>query len=134
MEIKQKIQTDGEVNRARFMPQNHNILGLKTNCSEVYVIDCSKQALKEDGFEPDLRLRGHDEEGYGLSWNPIKHGYLLSASHDNKICLWDTSASPQDKVLDATHTYKVTNKFQAFNSCSLVNKKCALCETYLMLC
>lgn len=32
---------------------------------------------------PDLRLRGHQKEGYGLSWNPNLSGHLLSASDDH---------------------------------------------------
>lgn len=32
---------------------------------------------------PDLRLRGHQKEGYGLSWNPNLSGCLLSASDDH---------------------------------------------------
>lgn len=32
---------------------------------------------------PDLRLRGHQKEGYGLSWNPNQSGSLLSASDDH---------------------------------------------------
>ena len=32
---------------------------------------------------PDLRLRGHQKEGYGLSWNPNVNGNLLSASDDH---------------------------------------------------
>ena len=36
-----------------------------------------------------MRLQGHTEEGYGLSWNPKKPGYLLSAGYDKKICIWN---------------------------------------------
>ncbi|EGW00105.1 Histone-binding protein RBBP4 [Cricetulus griseus] len=51
---------------------------------------------------PDLRLRGHQKEGYGLSWNPNLSGHLLSASDDHTICLWDISAVPKEgKVVDA---------------------------------
>ncbi|XP_075705634.1 histone-binding protein RBBP4-like [Rhinoderma darwinii] len=51
---------------------------------------------------PDLRLRGHQKEGYGLSWNPNLSGNLLSASDDHTICLWDISAVPKEgKVVDA---------------------------------
>lgn len=32
---------------------------------------------------PDLRLRGHQKEGYGLSWNSNLKGHLLSASDDH---------------------------------------------------
>ncbi|RXN31896.1 histone-binding RBBP7 isoform X1 [Labeo rohita] len=51
---------------------------------------------------PDLRLRGHQKEGYGLSWNPNLSGNLLSASDDHTICLWDISAVPKEgKIVDA---------------------------------
>lgn len=109
MGITQKIPVDGEVNRARCMPQKPAIVGAKTSGSEVYVFDCNKQSGKEEGGDcgPDLRLRGHDMEGYGLSWSPSKEGYLLSGSHDHKVCLWDISAVAQDRVLDALHVYEV---------------------------
>ncbi|XAR72696.1 hypothetical protein NMG60_11019423 [Bertholletia excelsa] len=108
VEIIQKIYVDGEVNRARCMLQKPSVVAAKTSRCEVYVFDCCKHTMKEEGgsCEPDLRLRGHDKEGYGLSWNPFKEGYLLSGSNDCKICLWDVKAMPQDKVLDATHVYE----------------------------
>lgn len=37
---------------------------------------------------PDLRLRGHQKEGYGLSWNPNLSGCLLSASDDHVRNSW----------------------------------------------
>ncbi|KAI4350269.1 hypothetical protein L6164_004740 [Bauhinia variegata] len=108
VEITVKIQVDGEVNRARCMPQNPRIIGAKTPSFEVFVFDCAKQLGKQQGLgcDPDLRLRGHDKEGYGLSWSPFKEGYLLSGSMDHKICLWDVSAAAQEKVLDAVHVYQ----------------------------
>ncbi|KAL3613945.1 RNA-binding protein Musashi 2 [Castilleja foliolosa] len=108
VEIIQKIQVDGEVNRARCMSQNQAIIAAKTSGSEVYVFDSSKQLVNsENGFcDPDLRLKGHDKEGYGLSWSPFKEGYLLSGSNDCRICLWDVSATPQEKNLDAKHIYE----------------------------
>lgn len=91
------------------MPQKPSVIGAKTSASEVLVFDCAKQGVKPQGGEcdPDLRLRGHDKEGYGLSWSHLKEGYLLSGSHDCKICLWDVSALARDKVLDAMHVYEV---------------------------
>lgn len=105
VEITQKILVDGEVNRARSMPQNSNIVAAKTCNSEVYVFDFTKE--RGNGRDPDFRLRGHDKEGYGLSWSPFKKGYLLSGSNDHKICLWDVLAESQEnKVLDAVHVYE----------------------------
>ena len=91
------------------MQQKPNMVGAKTSGSEVYVFDCTKQGLKsQDGeCDPDLRLRGHDKEGYGLSWSPFKEGYLLSGSNDCKICLWDVSALAQDRVLHPMHVHEV---------------------------
>ncbi|KAJ4826943.1 adenyl-nucleotide exchange factor [Turnera subulata] len=108
VEITQKIRVDGELNKARFMPQNQAIVAVKTSGSDVYVFDSNKQAERqeEDACDPDLRLTGHDQEGYGLSWSPFKQGYLLSASHDHRICLWDVSATAQGKTLGAIHIYK----------------------------
>ncbi|XP_057511450.1 WD-40 repeat-containing protein MSI2-like [Actinidia eriantha] len=108
VEITQKIHVDGEVNRARCMLQNSSLVAAKTSGCEVYLFDCSKHSMMEEGgsCEPDLRLRGHDKEGYGLSWSHLKEGYLLSGSNDCKICLWDVSAMPENKLLDATHVYE----------------------------
>merc|ERR1739841_48590 len=64
---------------------------------------------------PDLRLRGHQKEGYGLSWNPNLNGHLLSASDDHTICLWDINATPKEnKIIDAKtiftgHTAKISD-------------------------
>lgn len=109
VQIKQQIHHDGEVNRARYMPQNPSLIATKTKTSEVFVFDCSKHPIEPQSgsCNPDIRLKGHTEEGYGLSWSPLKEGYLLSGSHDSKICLWDICATPQDKLLKAKDTYAV---------------------------
>merc|ERR1712112_484081 len=66
--------------------------------SDVLVFDYTKHPSKPDPSgkcQPDLRLRGHQKEGYGLSWNPNLNGHLLSASDDHTICLWDINATPR---------------------------------------
>lgn len=51
-------------------------------------------ALIADGqCKPDIRLTGHKVEGYGLSWNQQKGGFLLSGSDDAQICIWDVNAT-----------------------------------------
>lgn len=98
VQITQQINHDGEVNRARYMPQNPFIIATKTVSAEVYVFDYSKHPSKppqEGRCNPDLRLHGHKTEGYGLSWSAMKEGHLLSGSDDARICLWDLSANPK---------------------------------------
>lgn len=74
------------------------------------------------------RLRGHQKEGYGLSWNPNLNGHLLSASDDHTICLWDINATPKEhRIIDAKtiftgHTAVVEVQFgihYILNYCSL---------------
>lgn len=52
-----------------------------THCALVTVFVFSIDASGE--CRPDLRLRGHQKEGYGLSWNSNLSGCLLSASDDH---------------------------------------------------
>ncbi|KAJ3674517.1 hypothetical protein LUZ60_005133 [Juncus effusus] len=109
VQIIQQINHEGEVNRARYMPQNQFIIATKTISAEVYVFDYSKHPSKPplDGTcNPDLRLRGHSSEGYGLSWSIFKDGHLLSGSDDAQICLWDIKGNSKNKTLDAFQTFK----------------------------
>ena len=110
MQIIQQINHDGEVNRARYMPQNPFLIATKTVSAEVYVFDYSKHPSKpplDGACSPDLRLRGHSTEGYGLSWSKFKEGHLLSGSDDAQICLWDINAAPKNKSLEAMQIFKV---------------------------
>lgn len=99
-----KINHEGEVNRARYMPQNPYIIATKTPGSDVLVFDISKHPSRPDPSgecKPQLRLKGHTKEGYGLSWNLQDQGLLLSASDDHTICMWDVKPATQDqKTLD----------------------------------
>ena len=77
-------------------PQNPCVIATKTPSSDVFVFDYTKHPSKPDPngqCQPDLRLRGHQKEGYGLSWNPNLNGYLLSARSGrqfNFICYVST--------------------------------------------
>ncbi|KAG7673382.1 hypothetical protein KSW81_006595 [Nannochloris sp. 'desiccata'] len=109
IQIVQQINHEGEVNRARACPQNHFLLATKTVSAEVYVFDYSKHPSKPSAdreCKPDIRLTGHKNEGYGLSWSAQKEGYLLSGSDDAQICVWDVSAMPSaGSSLAAMHIY-----------------------------
>ena len=96
VEVKIKIPHDGEVNRARHMPQNPFVVATKSPTADVFVFDVSKHpSAPEPGApcRPETRCKGHDDEGYGLCWNPHQEGHLLSGSDDHKLCLWDISSA-----------------------------------------
>ncbi|KAI4456084.1 wd40 repeat family [Holotrichia oblita] len=130
IEIEIKINHEGEVNRARYMPQNPCVIATKTPSSDVlgkfgetkrlnilfkpyfsiiinffqYLTTQNTQVNQIQAASVTLICGYADirKEGYGLSWNPNLNGYLLSASDDHTICLWDINATPKDnRIIDA---------------------------------
>ena len=105
IEIDVRINHEGEVNRARHCPQNSFWIATKTPTGEVHVFDYSKHPSKPSDslVKPFVKCKGHSKEGYGLDWNPVEQGRLLSGADDKFICVWDvlansTSASPQSEL------------------------------------
>ena len=103
-----EINVEGEVNRARYMPQNPFFIATKTPSSDVLVFDYTRHPSRPDSGKslPDLRLKGHEKEGYGLSWNPNLQGHLLSSSEDKTICLWDLNTSPRQEIIEAKTIFR----------------------------
>ncbi|OMJ27191.1 Histone-binding protein RBBP4 [Smittium culicis] len=91
--VSQKINHDGEINRARYMPQNPDIIATKTVVENgaVFIFDRTKHPSQPSDSicKPDIKLVGHSKEGYGISWNPLQQGLVISASEDGSICYWD---------------------------------------------
>eukprot|EP00698_Gefionella_okellyi_P012364 TRINITY_DN3325_c0_g1_i1.p1 TRINITY_DN3325_c0_g1~~TRINITY_DN3325_c0_g1_i1.p1 ORF type:complete len:450 (+),score=71.83 TRINITY_DN3325_c0_g1_i1:78-1352(+) len=113
IEIVQAIAHDGEVNRARYMPQNTSIIATKTNSGEVFIFDYTKHPSKppaDNVCKPQARLKGHKAEGFGLSWNVHQQGHLLSSASDHLICMWDIShATSANTILEPVAVYKHHN-------------------------
>ena len=84
IQYKTRIRHDGEVNRARFMPQNNKIIATKCPSSIVYVFDVEKhtELPNDENVHPQYKCFGHSAEGYALSWNPHAEGQLLSGAGD----------------------------------------------------
>eukprot|EP00468_Gymnochlora_sp_CCMP2014_P004642 CAMPEP_0167761934 /NCGR_PEP_ID=MMETSP0110_2-20121227/12460_1 /TAXON_ID=629695 /ORGANISM="Gymnochlora sp., Strain CCMP2014" /LENGTH=426 /DNA_ID=CAMNT_0007648697 /DNA_START=21 /DNA_END=1301 /DNA_ORIENTATION=- len=111
LEIVQKINHPGEVNRARHMPQNANIIATKTASASVLLFDKTKHPSKpqKSGVSnPDLKLEGHKKEGYGISWSPLSEGHLLSGSDDGLVCFWDIQGNtkPGNNSVNATSIFE----------------------------
>ncbi|CAH0492844.1 unnamed protein product [Peronospora farinosa] len=106
VDIKIRVNHDGEVNRARFMPSDELIVATKTPHAEVHVFDISKrpsQPEENSGSDPDFRLLGHTKEGYGLCWDPHQPFHLISGSDDAIICEWDIRNA--GKTVQPLHKY-----------------------------
>ncbi|KNC78135.1 hypothetical protein SARC_09423 [Sphaeroforma arctica JP610] len=81
--IEKKIKHRGEVNKARYMPQNPMRVASRSSDADVFVSYFDKPK------EEPIILHGHTEEGYALAWNIEKSGQLLSGAHDGLVCLWE---------------------------------------------
>ncbi|RMY59576.1 hypothetical protein D0863_11895 [Hortaea werneckii] len=106
--VVQKIVHPGEVNKARYQPQNPNIIATWASDRNVYVWDRSKHPSIPSGEpKPQATLTGHQEEGFALEWNPQVEGQLLSGSADGKVNLWDLQRdfSLENKTLRPKTTY-----------------------------
>mmetsp|Transcript_5612 Transcript_5612/g.9821 ORF Transcript_5612/g.9821 Transcript_5612/m.9821 type:complete len:433 (+) Transcript_5612:64-1362(+) len=102
VEVQVRINHEGEVNRARYMPQNPFLVATKSPSAQVYVFDVSKHPSApppgQAQCRPQHRCTGHTQEGYGLAWSPHQEGLLVSGSDDNVVCVWDLAGSPGEEV------------------------------------
>lgn len=87
--IVQQIDHPGEVNKARYQPQNPNIIATLSVDGKVLIYDRTKHSSNPSGTpSPELELVGHTEEGFGLNWNPHEAGCLVTGSQDRTVLLW----------------------------------------------
>ncbi|KAG8965172.1 Histone acetyltransferase type B subunit 2 [Tulasnella sp. 419] len=97
IQIIQKIPHRGEINRARYMPQNPDLIATKSTSGSVFIFDRTKHPSqpdkgKESVCKPDIELVGQVKEGFGLDWSPVRTGHILGASEDMTICQWDLNS------------------------------------------
>lgn len=87
--IVQKIDHPREVNKARYQPQNPNIIATMCTDGRVMIFDRTKHPSVPTGHvNPQLELQGHDKEGFGLDWSPHEAGHLATGSEDETVRLW----------------------------------------------
>lgn len=90
-EIVQKIEHPGEVNKARYQPQNPDIVATFCVDGKILIFDRTKHPLQPSTpgkINAQIELLGHKSEGYGLNWNPHEEGVLASGGEDKTVCIW----------------------------------------------
>ena len=93
-DIVQRIPHNGEVNRARYMPHNPDVIATRGVDGPVYVFDRTKYASNpSDDVRCDVTLECHDEEGYGMCWSVVDEGRLVTCAIDGRLCVWDVQAA-----------------------------------------
>ena len=87
--IVQKIDHPSEVNKARYQPQNPDLIATLSADGRILVFDRTKHSSQPSGkVNAQIELVGHKREGFGLNWNPHEEGCLASGSEDHTVCLW----------------------------------------------
>ncbi|GMG19002.1 unnamed protein product [Ambrosiozyma monospora] len=95
--LMQRIPHKGDINKAKYMPQNPNLIATATNLGDLLVFDRTK---KPNNFDEstistttkqyeDIRLKFHTADTWGLDWNGQLEGELVSGSNDGLLALWD---------------------------------------------
>ncbi|WPB06510.1 uncharacterized protein RHO25_011167 [Cercospora beticola] len=89
--VVQKITHPGEVNKARYQPQNPNIIATWAPDRNLYVWDRTKHPSipKPNEIKPQAILKGHTGEGFAVEWSPFTEGELISGSEDKTVRLWN---------------------------------------------
>lgn len=113
MRIRQKIDHEGEVNKARHCPLDPRLIASLAPSGETLIFD--REALpdfsSDQSCRPLHRLKYHTKESWGLSWSPFTKGQLLTGSEDATIALWDL-ASPSKPKDVLTHHSAIVNDVQ----------------------
>ena len=89
--IIQKIPHPEEVNKARYQPQNPNLIA--TWCTDGRILFWDRTKHPSDPGEnatvnPQAELIGHEKEGFGMSWSTLNEGQLATAGEDQTVRVW----------------------------------------------
>jgi histone-binding protein RBBP4 len=71
IQVVQKINHPGEINKARYMPQNPDLIATKCTSGEVLIFDRTKHSSEPErggAIKPDIRLVGQVKEGYVVTF------------------------------------------------------------------
>ncbi|KAG9524561.1 nucleosome remodeling complex, CAF-I subunit, partial [Aureobasidium melanogenum] len=104
----QKINHPGEINKARYMPQNPDLIATMTIQGDALVFDRTKHSSmpKTNQVDAQIELKGHEKEGFGLDWNAHFEGQLATGSEDQTVRVWDiNNFSKADKTLTTARIF-----------------------------
>ncbi|PVI00453.1 WD40 repeat-like protein [Periconia macrospinosa] len=109
--IAQRINHPDEVNKARYQPQNPEIIASSCVNGDILIFDRTKHPMqpKDNTIKYEAALKGHSGEGFGLAWNSVNEGHLVTGNEDKTVRTWDLRGgfSKDSKGIDPTATYTV---------------------------
>lgn len=142
LQIVQEIPHEGDINKARLMPQNPDLIATISNSGSVYIFDRTKKPNSfnmddlnrsidgedEEGGMADIQLKFHTTEGWGLDWNRNKEGELVTGSNDGMIAIWNIKK--QFQIPEKTTSSLSATRQKKFRTCVLKPVSTQLCHDY----
>jgi histone-binding protein RBBP4 len=117
IKIVREFSHQGEVSKARAMKQDWKQIASILNTGEIAIYHYDKP-------ESVATLRGLEEEGFGIAWNPHQGGQLGGAT-GQRICIWDVSQrGPASIIVNGAHEKVIndikfsTRREHLFGTCS----------------
>ncbi len=90
LKLLQKIPLEGDLNKARYLPQKPDVIACLADSGPVYIMDRTKHPSSASGkMKTEIILSHHDKDSFGISWNVQNEGQLLTASEDKTVALWN---------------------------------------------
>lgn len=101
LKITAKFEVDSEINRVRSMPQDPKTVATINGEGSVVVEEFNEQLE----VNKSSKLSHHKENGFGLCWNPVTKGELLTCSDDHSVAYWQyEGADTAPKNVFTNHT------------------------------
>lgn len=105
--VARALPHDGEVNRARSMPQDSTRVATLSPSidgrGQAFVYNIAGGASEGEEPGPVLRLEGLGAEGYGLAWSPHRAGVLAAGANDGAVLVWDVEAGCTTPLVRVAH-------------------------------
>lgn len=97
--IAQRMDHEGEVNRARHMPQDSTIVATLAPSGDALIFDRADLPSESTDNKPlpKYRLKHHTKEGWGLAWSPLRKGWLATGAEDQTAAVWDINSETPEK-------------------------------------
>ena len=113
-DIVQKMDHPDEVNKARYMPQNPDLIATMCVDGRSLIYDRTKHPSQPKGeVNPQIELVGHEQEGFGLHWSGLEEGKLATGSSDTTVKLWYVTIH----LHSPSRRHKKRLRLKAFEQC-----------------
>lgn len=123
--VLQKINHWGDVNKLRYMPQNPDVIASSNNLGNLVIYDRTKHASFKNSLigedteinKPQLHLINEwnlsDSDIFAIDWNKQKEGVIISANMEGNINLYDIKSKFTSKDV------QTINESQHFSNSSI---------------